>query len=163
MKLATTLLPCALLVVTGAFAKEPAAAQISVEQLQKMQVIGRLGIPLGQAVEVGATVRLGDPHGPKSRAGQYYLEITSVGGKALRKPVDMDSSINLRARDKGLAADRFSLYEMVPEINVDRDLSIAVFCHGIGREDVESAIVWAETITDVDLRRSTLTKLEAYR
>ena len=76
-------------------------------------MIGRLGIPLGTAVEVEAVVRVGDPDGSKARAWKIYLDVEKVTGKALPEAVDLDFEPNPGACGHGLVSDHFALAELL--------------------------------------------------
>jgi hypothetical protein len=78
---------------------------------QGTDVIGRLGIRLGEVVEIEAKLVAGRELGSKEFDGSYLLEVQTVAGKAIdRKPVIafyLDSWA-----DVPLASDEFALYKL---------------------------------------------------
>ena len=59
---------------------------ISVDELSKREVIGKLGVPLGTAVEVEATVVDGSTLRMKAYDGLYLLKVTRVESNVLKDP-----------------------------------------------------------------------------
>jgi len=62
---------------------------ISVNELNDLKIIGKLGIPLGQAVEMEAVIISGMSTNRKQNEGIYLLKVKSVAGKPLKVPVLM--------------------------------------------------------------------------
>lgn len=88
---------------------EPAKQErkrISVDELNELKIIGKLGIPLGQAVEMKATVIAGKG---KADDNIYFLRVTSISGKILKEPVTM----RFRSAEPGdpFPANGFELYK----------------------------------------------------
>lgn len=76
---------------------------ITVDELNSLRVIGKLGIPLGKVVEMQATVVVG---GGKD-SSRYYLKVTAVAGKPLKEPVVM----RFRSLSEDIPASSFDLYK----------------------------------------------------
>ena len=102
-RLALTLIVPILL--SGARAAEPVPKKraITLDELSEgFEVIGHLGVPLGQVASVDAVLRVGGPDISKAMQGQAFLEVVAVDGKALASPVRMSFSLNPQARGSGL-------------------------------------------------------------
>ncbi|MES2792392.1 MAG: hypothetical protein V4719_22435 [Planctomycetota bacterium] len=84
---------------------------ITSESLNSRDVIGRLGLPLGDVTEIVATVVSGDSTRLKANAGQYLLRVHSVGGKELKPPLLMNFHVVIGS-DAQLASDDFALYKL---------------------------------------------------
>ena len=63
---------------------------ISLKDLQTKQVIGDLGLPLGTATRVNATIVDGSTLGLKRLQSTYLLKISKIGDKPLASPVLME-------------------------------------------------------------------------
>jgi len=102
-------------VVIGALAQsqEPVVLKksVAVSALNEMNVIGKLGFPLGEVVEVQAVVKSGRATRAKALDGQYLLHIESVNGVALDTPVNTTFHVPAFARVM-IASDHFSLYTL---------------------------------------------------
>lgn len=68
---------------------KPVNAPIPIEALNKTEIIGKLGHPIGKAYEIEGTVVPGSSTGMKALEGVYLLKVTSVAGKSLTPPVMM--------------------------------------------------------------------------
>ena len=84
---------------------------LSAASLNERDLIGALGIPLGQVTEITATIVSGDDLKMKAHAGQYLLSVGSVGGTSLDKPPTIRFVVHFLSKVR-LATDRFSLYEL---------------------------------------------------
>jgi sulfatase modifying factor 1 len=73
------------------------------------EVIGHLGVPLGWTVRAEAVVVDGDSLKRKEYLGQYLLNIDSINGKKIKKPLLMDFSDRTRL----IPNDQFKRYEYV--------------------------------------------------
>lgn len=109
MKFKSAAALCVLLAGSPLHSAEPAKdnrKSISVDELNNLKIIGKLGIPLGLAVAMEATVVAGEG---KSESGRYFLKVTSVAGKILKEPVTM----RFRSANPGdpFPADGFELYK----------------------------------------------------
>lgn len=83
---------CLLLTSSPLHSAEPVRddrKSISVDELNELKIIGKLGIPLGQAVEMEATIISGSDTGLKMHGGNYLLKLQSVAGKSLTKSLVM--------------------------------------------------------------------------
>ena len=98
-------------VAKGRSPKAGAPPQIRVEDLNARPVVGRLGLPLGTAVEVEATVVPGNALRVKNYASRYLLSVSRVNGKPLPAARMMEFSVPSFVQ-VGLARDAFALYEM---------------------------------------------------
>lgn len=84
---------------------------ISAASLNSRDVIGSLGLPLGQVTEISATVVSGDSTRRKADSGTYLLRVLTVNGKKVQEPPLMLFNVDPRSHAQ-LANDRFSLYEL---------------------------------------------------
>lgn len=111
MKLSLHLVACVLLLLVGTAAKgQVVIAPISVEVLQRSEVTGRTGAPLGKAVVMEAKIVSGDILGDKSSRGSYYLDVHVVDGTKLPKHIVI--GFNAEARGNfDLPNDSFALYK----------------------------------------------------
>jgi len=64
---------------------QPQAPAISLEELRHRTVVGKLGVPLGQVVEIQATIVAGSELRSKAHVSQYFLQVTHVERKKLKK------------------------------------------------------------------------------
>jgi hypothetical protein len=81
------------------------------EELNRRNVVGNLGLPLGTTVEIEADVVSGSSLRSKAFDSLYLLKVTHVDGKALNNPPLMRFSTPGFASVK-LANHTFALYEM---------------------------------------------------
>lgn len=71
-------------------ASEPSEPRaIHVDDLNKVPVIGKLGVPLGKCVILDATIISGWEISPKMWADHYALRIHAINEKPLPEPLDM--------------------------------------------------------------------------
>lgn len=107
-----SLLVVCLLIGTLGHTQEKAAVKktIPVSELVAMDVIGYLGVPLGEVVEVQAIILSGEKR-RKSLVGRYLLQIESVNGTALDEPALMTFIIWPLSHVK-LANDHWSLHKL---------------------------------------------------
>ncbi len=84
---------------------------ITLEELDRRTVIGKLGLPLGTVVEIDAEITAGSELRLKGYQSLYLLNVTHVDGKKLNAPPLLRFSIPRFASVK-LANHTFSLYEM---------------------------------------------------
>lgn len=84
---------------------------ISAASLNRRDVIGSLGLPLGQVTEISATVVSGDSTRRKADSGTYLLRVLTVNGKKLQEPPLIRFNVDPRSHAQ-LANDRISLYEL---------------------------------------------------
>jgi hypothetical protein len=92
MKIKSAVAICILLTNSPLYSAEAGnddRKSISVDALNDLKIIGKLGIPLGKAVEMEATIISGSDTGLKQHDGDYLLKLQSVGGKSLTAPVVM--------------------------------------------------------------------------
>lgn len=59
---------------------------MTVAELQRTDVIGRLGVPLGRCVPILAVVVSGDSLESKAETGRYLLRVIEVEGRTLVEP-----------------------------------------------------------------------------
>jgi hypothetical protein len=94
-------LPCllcviALLSVCGCCGQQQqnhaTGTDIHVRDLWERPVIGELGLPLGTAAEIRATI-VTDETNSKGGEGRYFLRVTEVNGHILSKPKRFDFSV----------------------------------------------------------------------
>lgn len=90
--------------------EKPAETPITLEELNRRNVVGNLGLPLGTAVEIEAEVVSGRGLG-KEYDSLYLLKVTHVDGKELTTPPLIQFSAPGFARVK-LANHTFALYEL---------------------------------------------------
>lgn len=76
---------------------------ITVEELGNLQVIGKLGIPLGKLVEMRATVTASSG----KDYTRYYLKVTVVDGKPIKEPVVM----RFQSKEEDIPETSFDLYK----------------------------------------------------
>ena len=107
--------PLAILLVLAAAvvtpADEKAVMSISTEALNRISVIGKLGIPLGEVATVKATIVDGDALRTKADMGSYLLRVAEVNGVKLKAEPILDFTLASGSRMK-LAKDNFELYEL---------------------------------------------------
>lgn len=103
------LLPVAGMTESRAAEKEPKS--ISVESLNTIEVIGKLGVPLGKVATIRATVLDGDSLQTKQSSGSYLLKISEVNGKKLDKESIVDFAL-APGSDVKLANGDFALYKL---------------------------------------------------
>ena len=84
---------------------------ITAESLNSRDVVGRLGLPLGHVMKIDATVMSGDATRVKRNAGMYLLNVVTVDGKELPKPVLIHFEV-VPGSNAPLANDSDSLYEL---------------------------------------------------
>ncbi|RYD17616.1 MAG: hypothetical protein EOP88_25625 [Verrucomicrobiaceae bacterium] len=78
---------CATLLPAGfLMAEETPAKNISVEQLEKTGIVGRLGLPLGELTGMEGEIVAEESTGVKSDEGLLLLKVTSVSGKLQPHP-----------------------------------------------------------------------------
>ncbi len=108
-----SLLVVCLVIGTLAQSQEPAAVKksITVSALNEMDVIGKLGIPLGEVVEVQAVIVSGSKIGAKELEGKFLLRIESINDKSLEKPT-VERFRVLPFSGAEIANDHFDLYEL---------------------------------------------------
>lgn len=112
MKLSPFLLCAAAAIAGNSYAqKQPTDAPITLEELNRRNVAGNLGFPLGTAVEIDAEVVSGSSLRGKGFDSLYLLKVTHADGKELDAPPLMQFSVPGYASVE-LANHAFSLYEM---------------------------------------------------
>ena len=84
---------------------------VSVKSLQTTDVIGKIGVPLGQVAQITAVIVDGDTFKTKGDSGRFLLKITQVNSKPLGKPVVMNFG-SMPFHDVNLANNDFKLYEL---------------------------------------------------
>ncbi len=82
---------------------------ITAEALNEIIVIGALHFPLGQALEINATIVSGDELRRMGYAGRYLLRVESVNGQLLEDPPTLLFWDRFSDR---LPNDHFALYEL---------------------------------------------------
>jgi hypothetical protein len=83
------------------------------QQIQMAVVIGRLGMPLGNCVEIRVTIVRSESN-TKAADGRFFLQVTHVEGQELRTPMECGFSIHQFATDKvKLASGDFELHKLV--------------------------------------------------
>ena len=112
MKLSSFLVYIALAIASPSHGQDqPAEAPITLEELNRRNVVGNLGLPLGTAVEIEAEVVSGRILRRKGYDSFYLLKVTHVDGKEMNTPPLMQFSAPGFA-SVNLANDTFALYEM---------------------------------------------------
>lgn len=108
-----SLLVVCLLIGTLGHTQEKTAVKksITVSELVEMDVIGTLGVPLGEVVEVQAVIVSGSETRAKALDGRYLLRIESINGTALGKPVTKTFIVWPLSHVK-IANDDFSLHKL---------------------------------------------------
>ena len=108
-----SLLVVCLLIGTLGHTQEKAAVKksITVSELVEMDVIGTLGVPLGEVVEVQAVIVSGSETRAKVLDGRYLLRIESVNRTALDEPATKTFTIWPLSHVK-IANDHFSLHKL---------------------------------------------------
>lgn len=90
---------------------ETARPKLTLNQIKTHDLIGEMGIPLGQCVRVRATIVKGSR--TKSDTGRYFLDVTHVESIPLEKPVQMTFRVHQFAEERvQVANDGFSLVEL---------------------------------------------------
>lgn len=82
---------------------------ITLEELNRRNVVGNLGLPLGTTVEIEAEVVSGRSLQRKGYESLYLLKVMHVDGKELTTPAVMEFSSKLAAIE--LPNNTFALYE----------------------------------------------------
>lgn len=90
---------------------DPTQAPITLEELSRRTVVGKLGHPLGTAVEIEAELVAGHSLRMKAYDSLYLLNVTHVDGKELAAPQLMRFSVPGFISVK-LANHTFALYEL---------------------------------------------------
>ena len=112
MKFSPFLLCLAVTLASSSYAQEqPTEAPITLEELNRRNVVGNLGLPLGTAVEIDAEVVSGSSLRRKGFDSLYLLKVTHVDGKDLNTHPLMQFSAPGFASVE-LANHTFALYEM---------------------------------------------------
>lgn len=97
-----------------AFAQRQQASRptLTTGEIQSSNVVGTLGVPFGVCVPIRATVSRSDSNS-KASQGRYFLKVTHVDGKPLRRP-SVCSFVQHRFATKNvkIANDDFELYEL---------------------------------------------------
>lgn len=108
-----SLLVVGLLIGTLGHTQEKAAVKksITVSELVEMDVIGTLGVPLGEVVEVQAIIVSGSETRAKVLDGRYLLRIESINSTALGKSVTKTFIIWPHSHVK-IANDHWTLHEL---------------------------------------------------
>jgi len=110
----TALLVCIGLVIAAGSAygqDKPIESPITLEELNRRNVVGKLGLPLGTAVEIEAEVVSGQSLRMKGYDSLYLLKVTHVDGMELGKPPLMRFFVPGFASVK-LANHTLALYEL---------------------------------------------------
>ncbi|QDU58848.1 hypothetical protein Pan181_50880 [Aeoliella mucimassa] len=89
----------------------PAEKPITLEELNRRQVIGKLGMPLGTCVEIQAQVVANPTPNKGAYDHDYLLNVTHANGKLLPQSQLIEFR-SLRHADSRLVNDSFRLYEM---------------------------------------------------
>jgi hypothetical protein len=87
-----------------------AGSEIRWSDLNDRPVIGRLGVPMGRAVEIDATIVAGRELGDKASDGTYLLRVNEVERKAI-EPVVIPFYVQSWG-DAKLASNEFDLYKL---------------------------------------------------
>ena len=112
MKLSPFLVCVALAIASSSYGQDqPTEAPITLEELNRRNVVGNLGLPLGTAVEIAAEVVSGRSLRRKGYDSLYLLKVTHVDGKELNTPPLMQFSAPGFASVE-LANHQFALFEM---------------------------------------------------
>jgi hypothetical protein len=112
MKLSPLLVCIALSIASSSYGQEkPTEVPITVEELNRRNVIGNLGLPLGTTVEIEAEVVSGRDLRRKGYELVYLLKVTRVDGKELKPAPLMEFSVKNFASLE-LPNRAFDLYEM---------------------------------------------------
>lgn len=92
--------------------QEAARSQIRTSEIRGADVIGDLGVPLGQCCLIKAKTTRSKVNS-KGSWGRYYLEVTHVDGRRLAAPVVYDFDVDRRAKEKiDVASNDYELYEL---------------------------------------------------
>ena len=86
MRSAVVLFPLLLSALSAAPQSQSQPAPITLDDLRTRPVIGNLGVPLGTAVELEATIIAGRDLHMKAYDGEYLLRVIKVNGKPLPNP-----------------------------------------------------------------------------
>lgn len=90
---------------------KPTEAPITLEELTRRHVVGKLGLPLGTVVEIEVEVVSGRSLRRKGYDSLYLLKVTHVDGKEMTTPPLMQFTSPGFASTK-LANNTFALYEL---------------------------------------------------
>ena len=111
MKLSFLLIGVCLAIASNACGQDKSGPPITLEELNRRNVIGELGLPLGTIAEIEAEMISGSSLRIKGYESLYLLKVTHVDGKKLNKPPLMRFNAPLFAPAK-LPNGPFALYEM---------------------------------------------------
>jgi len=112
MKLSTVLVCAALTIASNSYGQDqPFGAPITLDELNRRNVVGNLGLPLGTAVEIEAEVVSGRSLRRKGYDSLYLLKVLNVDGKDLNASPLMRFSLPGFV-DVELRNHTFALYEM---------------------------------------------------
>lgn len=89
---------------------KPAQDSWTVEEFNDHKILGHMGVPLGECVEIEATIIAGHSLHTKSDDGHYLLRVDSVEGKHLDKPPTLNFQVPAFV-DAALVNNDFLLYE----------------------------------------------------
>lgn len=91
---------------------ETGRPRINADELEKKDVVGSLGIPLGVCAEIKAEIVSGES-GKTRTDGMYLLKVTHVDGKALAAPATCEFVVGFLAGSRvKLANDVFEMAEL---------------------------------------------------
>jgi hypothetical protein len=92
--------------------EKPGRPQLTTSDIEKAEVIGRLGMPLGRCFEIAATVIRSDIN-TKASQGRFFLKVTRVEGRELDLPVVYDFYVHqFSTKQVKIAESDFALYEL---------------------------------------------------
>ena len=93
MKLSAILFCVAVAIASSSYGQDqPTESPITLEELNRRNVVGNLGLPLGTAVDIEAEVVSGRSLRQKGYDSLYLLKVTHVDGKELNVPPLMQFS-----------------------------------------------------------------------
>ncbi len=112
---------CLLGFVTTAFPQEADNQRrfVRVSDLSEAKVIGILGVPVGEACEIEATIVSGDDSQAKIKSGRYLLNVETVNGKKVEIHREYFFTVWTFAQAK-IANDHWSLHELVHKTKAQR-------------------------------------------
>lgn len=109
MKTAIAIL--AVILVAAAQTQDDKPTPLGLAEIQQKGVEGRLGVPLGNVVEIKGTIVSGRATRRKALSSLYLLDVTEIEGKKLDNAIRLKFSVPPIANAK-IASTHFGLYEL---------------------------------------------------
>jgi hypothetical protein len=111
MRAISVIVLLACVITSTVLSQAPHTKSILATELDQIDVIGELDVPLGTVVDIEATIVSGKSLRLKAFDGQYLLNVTKVDGKTLKKP-RVCEFVAAPGNAANLATDSFQLHQL---------------------------------------------------